>query len=105
MTRLVRAICIRTSARFSSSSSESEFKEIRPLDHAYFTGNSNYYNHLMAANALIRKHSLSFNAVPETNDMQWKSMASLMQDFNLRLNAQTYSDLKNRLNLLYPIQG
>jgi small subunit ribosomal protein S9 len=76
--------------------------EAKPVDPAYFTGNSKYYEYLMRANQLIRKHNLDFASIAE--QQRWKTKHSMIHDLELRISDQSYADFTNRLNVLYPVQ-
>ncbi|KAJ3352352.1 37S ribosomal protein S9, mitochondrial [Kappamyces sp. JEL0680] len=77
----------------------------KPLDPAYFTGNSTFYSFLGEANHLIKKHNLDFNGRPENTNASWLTKTSMINELSLRLTDETYADFVNRLNLLHSIQG
>jgi small subunit ribosomal protein S9 len=72
------------------------------VNHSYFTGNPNYYQHLLTLNQLLRERSLKASAI--TTKVNWMSLAEMQTNLDMKLSKYMYSDLINKLNTLYELK-
>ncbi|KAJ3251883.1 37S ribosomal protein S9, mitochondrial [Boothiomyces macroporosus] len=72
----------------------------KPIDPAYFTGNSKYYSLVFQLNQHIRNNYLDFNQKVESKHNLWMSQHQMVQDLELRLTNDDYESLVHKLNVL-----
>ena len=80
-------------------------KHAKPVDPAYFTGNSKYYGYLLQLNRLMRANSVE-NTPPKVDPrVRWMTRAEMFTVLNLRLTSVNHQDIMDRLYRLLPVDS